>query len=359
LPDEFWTVQPQNVVETVITSASTLKAPLSYPMTHSDLERLAFNEALSLHGAGVTSEDRAQIFISMDRLSVASMAIYRGLTTLSVNTGRVGVLTFDLQKLYFELMNPTVLIGVPSYLKKFGESLTEIGFRPEKSPVKKIFCVGESIKDEHLYQNSVATKIQELFNAHLYSSYSLTELAVSYCECVKRNGNHAHPELVFTEIVDEHGYAVPDGSVGELVATPFGVEGVALLRYRTGDMTFKVPGACTCGRNSDRLGPILSRKSHIITIKGATIYPLTLFNALDELSQVSDYIITLEHDSSTKTDQVLIYVVTQPAMIETIASHIRAKVRVSIPILLSNSATINALRGDVRKKIRIVDKRKK
>ncbi|MBN1981883.1 MAG: hypothetical protein JW795_10140 [Chitinivibrionales bacterium] len=356
--DEFCAVEPDQIVETVITAASTTAQPLRYWMTQNDLERLAFNEALSLHGGGVTSHDRAQIIVSMDRLYSASMAFYRGLTTLGVNTGRVGVLPFDQQKSYFDLMNPTVLIGVPSYLRKFGENLAEIGFRPEKSPVKKIFCLGESIKDEHLSLNSVAAKIQELFNAQLYSSYAITELSVSYCECVKRNGNHAHPELVMTEIVDEQGAVVPDGTVGELVATPLGVEGVPLLRYRSGDMTFKVPGICTCGRNSDRIGPIVSRKSHIMKIKGTTVYPLTLFNALDELAAVSDYIITIETDSATRTDQVLIYVVTQPAMIETIASHIRSKVRVAIPILLSNTATINALRGDIRKKTRIVDKRK-
>jgi len=65
------------------------------------------------------------------------------------------------------------------------------------------------------------------------------------------------PELVYAEIIDENGKEVPDGEVGELVATPLGVEGVPLVRYKTGDITFKVPGACACGRNSTRVGPFL------------------------------------------------------------------------------------------------------
>ena len=46
---------------------------------------------------------------------------------------------------------------------------------------------------------------------------------------------------------------VPDGEVGEIVVTTLGVEGMPLLRFRTGDMAAKVTEQCKCGRWSYRL----------------------------------------------------------------------------------------------------------
>jgi phenylacetate-coenzyme A ligase PaaK-like adenylate-forming protein len=70
----FLAVPPEQIVETVVTSGSTGK-PLAFPMTANDVERLAFNEALSFHGAQVTSADRAQILVSLGRLDEETMLI--------------------------------------------------------------------------------------------------------------------------------------------------------------------------------------------------------------------------------------------------------------------------------------------
>ena len=55
-------------------------------------------------------------------------------------------------------------------------------------------------------------------------SYSSTEASVSYCECEACQGG-AHPELVYTEIVDEREMCFLMVKQ-ELVVTPLGVEGL-------------------------------------------------------------------------------------------------------------------------------------
>jgi phenylacetate-CoA ligase len=197
-----------------------------------------------------------------------------------------------------------------------------------------------------------------LYNAKVYSTYASTELSCAYCECTTQYGGHAHPELVYTEIVDDAGNPVPDGQAGELVATPLGVEGVPLVRYKTGDITFKVPGACACGRNSLRVGPILARKAHMIKIKGTSVYPLSITNVLDSLDCIDDYIIIIE-DEDSGSDNVTIHVATMPSNLEKIGSQLRAQARVQLPVLVSNNATIKHFRGESTKKARVVDKRKK
>ncbi len=353
--ESFRAVPAEEICETVVTSGSTGK-PLIYTMTRGDLERLAFNEALSFNAAGVTPEDKAQILVSLDRLFIAGIAYYRGLTSLGVNTSRIGVLPFEMQKLYFDLLKPTVLVGVPSFIKKFGNELKNSGCDTANSSVKKIFCIGESLRDEKLGAGATAKAIEEIFGAKTYSTYGATELSVSYCECEKQRGNHSHPELVYTEIVDPDGNPVKDGEIGELVATPLGVEGMPLFRYRTGDITYKLSDTCACGRNSDRIGPILSRKSQMLKLQGTTVYPLTITSALDEIESVEDFVLILEGDESL-ADRVELHVVAKPTEVVKISEHLRAKARVSVPVLISNTPTINSMRGDSRKKVKIIDKR--
>ncbi len=353
----FKTVPDGQVTETIVTGGSTGHS-IIFSMTRNDLDRLAFNEALSFNAAGVTPDDRAQILINLDHLFIAGMACYRGLITLGVNTARIGIQEFNLHKYYLEQLKPTVIVGVPSYLKRFAQQLTENDFDTKASSVKKIFCIGENLREESLEMNSMGKALQEMFAAQVYSMYGITELSVAYSECTARNGNHAHPELVYTEVVNEQGYPVPDGTPGELVGTPLGVEGIPLLRYRTGDFTFKVPGTCRCGRNSNRIGPIKVSKSQMINLNGIKISPHTITGALDELDFVEDYIIILE-GSGSFSDRIILHVAAQPTMIEHISVHLREKVKVGIPILISNTATINSYRGDGKNGIKIIDKRKK
>jgi phenylacetate-CoA ligase len=355
--ERFLGTSKENVVETVITSGST-GAPLVFCMTASDLDRLAYNEALSFFGAGVTAADVAHVMVSLDRMFIAGMAYYRGLTLLGANTSRVGIVPAEMKKHYLELLKPTVIVCVPSYMRKLGLELNTLGFNTRDCSIKRIFCIGESIRDQSMQLNALGKNLEEMFRAQVFSTYASTEISVAYCECSAQQGGHAHPELIYTEIVDEKGNPVPDGTPGELIATPLGVEGTPLLRYRTGDITIKMSEPCSCGRNSLRIGPILARRSQTLKVKGTTIFPLTVTNALDEFDEIQDYVILLEGDASTLSDQVTIHAAVTPDMVPAIVESIRAHARVSLPVLVSNVKTIQMLRGgDSRKKLRVIDKR--
>lgn len=352
----FLATDPLQVVETVVTSGSTGK-PLAFQLTSNDIERLAFNEALSFNSIGITPQDRAQVLVSLDRLFIAGMAYYRGLMLLGANTMRMGVLPIDMHKQYLEFFNPTVLVGVPSFFRKLGQEIGKMGYDFSRSSIRKLICIGESTRTQDMQLNSSGKVLEEMWNAKVFSTYATTEISVSYCECAFQSGGHSRPELVYTEIIDEKGRVVPDGTPGELVATPLGIEGMPLVRYRTGDITFKIPGQCECGRNSMRIGPILGRKSQMIKLKGTTIFPLAITNALDSVDELNDYIIILENDDSL-SDRVTVHAVTQPVNVLKIAERLRSAARVNIPVLVSNAATIQSLRGSSRKTVRVVDFRK-
>ena len=91
-----------------------LRNPLIFPLTANDLDRLAFNEALSFHGGDI-NEDAAQIMISFDR-QFASMAYYRGWLFGLIRCEPEFLP--DEQRFYIDQLKPSVVVAVPSFLKK-------------------------------------------------------------------------------------------------------------------------------------------------------------------------------------------------------------------------------------------------
>jgi phenylacetate-CoA ligase len=352
----FRAVSEELIVETVATGGAT-GSSLFLPLTFVDLERLEFNEALSFHSAGVTGADSVHLCVPFDRLLIAGNAYYRGLTQLGVNVARIGMLSAQQHKRYLELLKPTILVGTPSYLKRLASDLAKLGFDKSKSPIRKLFCVGESIRTREMHLNALGKMLESLYGTSVFSTYGSAEVASSFCECEARCGGHGHPELVYAEIVDENGSIVPDGVTGELVATPLGVEGNPLVRYRTGDITFKIPGQCSCGRNSMRIGPIIGRSAQTVKLKDVVLYPTAIAGILDSVDGVEDYLIMLERDESSH-DRISLHVIMPPANMATVACRIRDELHVTIPLLISNFATIRHVRGKAGQETKIIDNRR-
>jgi phenylacetate-CoA ligase len=350
---QFTAIGAEEIVETVATGGTTGR-PIYFPLSANDIDRLAFSQALSFHGIGITREDRALLFTGFDHCSLSGIGSYRGLTLLGVNTARAGMVTHDYCRQYIEHLKPTVLVGTPSFLRRLAVDLSKNNTVVRDWQVQKLICLGESLKTHEMEMNTVGKKLQDLWGAQAFVSYTITEMADTLCECTSQNGGHAHPELIHLEVIDEKGDPAPDGSPGELVATSLGIEGMPLVRYCTGDITFKVPGTCSCGRCSVRIGPVLGRTSEMIRLKTGAVYPLTITNALDEMDELNDYVLILESDDA-HSDRVSIHVAAQPSFVEKIAMHLRSVARVNFPILISNISTIQSMRGPGRAGSRIVD----
>jgi phenylacetate-CoA ligase len=104
-------------------------------------------------------------------------------------------------------------------------------------------------------------------------------------------GGHVQPELIILEILDEEGYPVAGGGQGEVTITTLGIEGMPLLRYRTGDLCVRHSEPCSCGRHTARLSPVLGRKQQMIKLKGTTLYPPILFDLLNGMKEIKEYVI--------------------------------------------------------------------
>ncbi|WP_165748929.1 phenylacetate--CoA ligase family protein [Cellulophaga sp. Z1A5H] len=359
--DDFICV-PKNKIIDYVTTSGTLGDPVIFGLTDNDLERLAYNEAISFACAGVKKDDIIQLMTTIDRRFMAGLAYFLGARKLGAGIIRVGNGVPEMQWDSILKFKPTYIIAVPSFLLKLIEYAEQNNIDPNKSGIKGAICIGEPLRNQDFSLNILSEKIKKKWNIELFSTYASTEMNTAFTECEEQQGGHHHPELIIMEILDDKDQPVVEGEAGELTITTLGLEGMPLLRFKTGDIVKAHFSKCNCGRNTTRLGPVIGRKKQMIKYKGTTLYPPALHNILNDFSSVETYIIEIFHNA-IGTDEILIKIATaEPSevLLQQIKDHFRAKLRVAPKIEFSDKNEILKLQFPKmsRKPIMVIDKRK-
>ncbi|OEK09638.1 phenylacetate--CoA ligase [Flavivirga aquatica] len=358
--DDFICVPKKDIIDYVTTSG-TLGEPVIFALTDNDLKRLAYNEAISFACAGVNSNDTIQLMTTMDRRFMAGLAYFLGARELGAGIIRVGNGIPELQWDSILKFKPTYIIAIPSFLLKLIEYAQQHDIDLNTSGIKGAICIGEPLREQDFSLNTLSQKIKSQWNIELYSTYASTEMNTAFTECEAQKGGHQHPELIITEILDDNNKPVAKGESGELTITTLGVEGMPLLRFKTGDIVKANEEKCECGRNTVRLGPVIGRKKQMIKYKGTTLYPPAMHNILNHFNEVECYVIEISHND-IGTDEILIKIATSlPSddLLQKIKDHFRAKLRVLPKIEFDDRKAILKLQFPKmsRKPIMVIDKR--
>ncbi len=288
--DSLYACDRTEVREWVCTSGTAGK-PLHVPLTASDLHRLAANEAVALSIAGVRPGAAFLLAVGMDRLFVAGLAYWLGAQQLGAACIRIGPQQITQPDAIAELLartGPGHIIAVPSFLGSI-DGLDRL--RPQ---VNGIIAIGEPIRSPSLDYNPLGQRIAATFAATVMSTYAATETCATFAEGPLCKGGHLNPQMAAVEILDDAGNSLPPGAIGEVVITPLGVQGLPLLRFRTGDLAALYTDPCPCGRTTPRLGPIVARKHQLLKIRGTSVYPQSIVDALRAFTEVADYAIVAE-----------------------------------------------------------------
>lgn len=283
----FLCVAPREIEEYVTTSG-TLGNPVSFFLTTNDTNRLAENELNSFDLIGATENDVFQLMVTMDKLFMAGLAYYLGIKKLGAGIVRTGPGSPQNQLEAILNFKSTVLIAIPSFILKLIEVATQKGIELHKTAVKSIVCIGEPIRNADFSLNELGKRIQSQWDVALHSTYASTEMATAFTECKAGKGGHLNEDLLYLEVITESGELAKNGELGEVVVTPIGVEGMPLVRYKTGDLCHVYYDTCECGNTSTRLGPVVGRKQQMIKYKGTTIFPAVLYDVLAN-ENISDY----------------------------------------------------------------------
>ncbi len=359
--DDFLCVPITKIIDYATTSG-TLGEPVTFGLTDNDLERLAYNEAISFDCAGVKEGDVVQMMTTIDRRFMAGLAYFLGLRKMKVGVIRVGAGIPELQWDSILKYKPTHLITVPSFLLKLIEYAENNNIDYNKSSIKGAICIGESLRNQDFSMSILSKKITDKWNIKLFSTYASTEMSTAFTECEHSIGGHHHPELIIIEVLDENNKPVKNGEAGELTFTTIGVEAMPLVRFKTGDIVQLHSESCACGRNTLRVGPVIGRKQQMIKYKGTTLYPPAMNDVLTHFENIESHIIEIS-TNDLGTDEILIKIAVKnksEAFLQELKDHFRAKLRVTPKIEFTTKEILNPLIFNPmsRKPITFFDKRK-
>ncbi len=231
-----------------------------------------------------------------------------------------------------------------------------------RSTVRKLICIGEPVRERDWSLAAPAAHIAKAWDARICSTYGISELACSLCECEAGMGGHSHPGFLHIEILDEAGNPVPDGTQGQLVATTIGAEAMPLVRFATGDITFMTRQRCDCGRWTPRIGPIFARLDQAMKIKGTTVHPAAVQRVLNGIEQVVDYVLIATAPTRLSDELEVVVAISGPAsgIPDEISEKLRGELKVRPTV---RSASLSEIRdlvqsADLRKQRVFLDRRR-
>lgn len=304
--DDFMCVSRDKIIEYSSTSG-TLGSPVVVALTENDLQRLTYNEYSSFICADGKPDDVYQLMLTLDRQFMAGLAYYSGIRKIGAGIIRLGPGVPSLQWDTILRLKPTAIVAVPSFIYKLIQYASEHNIDINSSSVKKAVCIGENIRNTDFSLNILGKKITDAWNIQLYSTYASTEMQTAFTECGQGKGGHHQPELLIVELLDEHNQPVAPGEPGEVTVTTLGVEGMPLLRYKTGDICQYFDEPCECGRTTLRLSPVIGRKKQMIKFKGTTLYPPSLFDLLNGMEEILDFVAEV-YSNEIGMDEVLLHI---------------------------------------------------
>lgn len=145
-------------------------------------------------------------------------------------------------------------------------------------------------------------ELEAALGAPVHDHYRSAEVPWLAGECLAHDGLHVLADVRRVEVLDDDDLPAAPGVEGSVVATDSTNRVFPLIRYRLGDISSLLPGACPCGRTLPRLGPIVGRASDAVRLPDGTTIAGALGHVFDdaplsvrqfEIVQAADASVTL------------------------------------------------------------------
>jgi len=256
----------------------------------------------------------------------------------------------------------TILCCTPSYALNIAEVMREMGVTREMIKLKAGILGAEPWTDE------MRVQIEEELGISAHDIYGLSEVVgpgVSI-ECGEKNGLHVFEDCFIPEIIDpDTGETLPPGQKGELVFTNINKEGLALLRYRTRDISALDVSPCPCGRTHVRMKRITGRTDDMLIIRGVNVFPSQVEAVLMQIPGLSPHY-QLVVDRVENLDVLEVQVEVSPQVFSDeikrleelerrIAEEVQSYLGLSVKVRLMEPRSIQRSEG---KAVRVIDRRK-
>ena len=316
--------------------------------------------ARAITAVGGTDEDVCQV--------AYGYGLFTGGPGLNGGSHKVGCLTLPMssgnteRQIQFMMdLGATIICCTPSYAAYIGESLKEMGYKPEDNKLKAGIFGAEPWTEE------MRQSIQESLGIKAYDIYGLTETSgpgVAF-ECCEQSGMHINEDHFYAEIIDpDTGEVLPEGSKGELVFTSLDKEAFPLLRYRTRDICVLSRKPCSCGRTHIKMTKPMGRSDDMLIIRGVNVFPSQIETVLLKEGYSPNYQIVLDRVNNNDTFDVNVEMNPEQftdtvggvtAMEKSLAAAMKTMLGINPSVHLVSPKSIVRSEG---KAVRVIDKRK-
>ena len=341
------------------TSGTTGRRVVAF-YTQNDIDLWEDCCARAIMAAGGTDEDICQV--------AYGYGLFTGGFGLNGGSQKVGCLTLPMssgnterQIQFMQDLHSTILCCTPSYAAYIGETVKEMGLKPEDLDLKAGIFGAEPWTEE------MRRDIEKSLGIKAYDIFGLTESTgpgVAF-ECEEQTGMHINEDHFFAEIIDpETGEVLPEGEKGELVFTNLDKEGFPLLRYRTRDICVLSRKKCSCGRTLIKMAKPMGRSDDMMIIRGVNVFPSQIETVLLKEGYTSNYLIEVDRVNNTDTLDVSVELAPEQftdtmkdlaAKEKTLANAMKIMLGVNPKVHLVAPKTITRSEG---KAVRVIDRRK-
>ncbi|ABP67697.1 Phenylacetate--CoA ligase [Caldicellulosiruptor saccharolyticus DSM 8903] len=271
-------------------SSGTTGVPVIIPYTQKDIDDWKEMMKRCYQFAGVTELDRVQITPAYG-LWTAGIGFQLGAEYLGAMVIPMGPGNTEKQLQMMMDLKSTVLVATSSYGLLLAEEVIKKGLKDKIHLRVGIF-------GSERWGEKQRRIIEEYLGIETFDIYGLTEIYGPgiAIDCKYHDGLHYFDDYLYFEVIDpQTGQDVPDGEFGELVITTLQKEGAPLIRYRTRDITRKLPGMCQCGSTYPRIDRIVGRTDDMVKVKGVNIFPAQIDTFLKDIKGVgSEYQVVIE-----------------------------------------------------------------
>lgn len=235
--------------------------------------------------AGVTNGDIVQISFTYG-LFTGGFGLHYGLENLGAAVLPASGGNSELQFSLMRDLRPTVLVATPTYALHLAEVAKDHGYSFDEGRLKIGLFGAEP------WGEGIRERIQERTGMLATDNYGLSEVLGPGIagECSSVDGMHVADDHFIIEVIDpETGWRLPDMEMGEVVLTTLTREGVPIVRFRTGDLSYIWHKPCDCGRRNTRMRKVLGRSDDMLIIRGVNVYPSNVEKALLEVNGIEPH----------------------------------------------------------------------
>lgn len=307
LPEEF-SAEGRVLWDVAYTTGTTSGKPSPFYNTTHDMYAVMDQARRCNEAEGLTANDRVAnlypvanfptgAFLSVVRSTmIAGLPVVHGLTGAATSEFKVrNSLAEALEKV--ERLRPTVLWGVPSFIRRFLEEARLRG--KDFSAVRLVLTSGEPAPATLRAEMREQLARMGAGTVEVRARYAFTEMQGGLVQCAEHAAvQNICPDLYYLEVVDpDTKQRLPDGESGLLAITHLHRRGTVLLRYLVGDMVTLSREPCpVCGRFGERVVATPRRVGGLVKCRGMLVNTEVILDALSAIEGIGEFQIVFKHE---------------------------------------------------------------